>query len=107
MSGTVICAAAGCDHPVTRRPGRRGRPPIYCSPACRPGGRGARITVEVTQREVDDDVSPVWHAWTVSLRRGGRQVVIATAMGRFSADALAKELRDLIGPIRQGGGVIE
>ncbi|MGO9027824.1 MAG: hypothetical protein ACLQOZ_04240 [Acidimicrobiales bacterium] len=43
----------------------------------------------------------------MSLRRGGRQVVIATAMGRFSADALAKELRDLIGPIRQGGGVIE
>ncbi len=103
----VRCAAPGCDNPVAPRTGRVGRPPIYCSPACRPGSDRTAITVDVTQREVDDDVSPVWHAWTVSLRRGRRQVVIATAMGRFSADALANELRDLIGPIRQRGGAIE
>jgi hypothetical protein len=93
MSGPVICAAPGCEHPVARRPGQVGRPPIYCSPACRPGAGRVRITVEVERHEVDDDVSPARHAWTVRLRRGKRIVVLDSHLGRFSADALARELR--------------
>ena len=103
----VTCAAPGCENPVERHPGRVGRPPIYCSPACRPGAGRDRVTVEVDRHEVDDDVSPARHAWTVRLRRGKRIVVIDSQLGRFSADALARELRHLFGPARQGGGTIE
>ena len=53
--GGPTCASAGCDNAVIRRPGRRGRPPIYCSPACRPsrtGGAGRnQISVEVDQQD--------------------------------------------------------
>ena len=109
MSGPLHCAATGCNNPVRRHPGRIGRPPIYCCAACRPSASAerARITVEVSQHDIEDDVMASRYGWRVILRRGRHQVIIATAMGRFSADALATELRGFLGLSRQRGDAIE
>ena len=102
------CASAGCDNPVVRRPGRRGRPQIYCSPACRPSRTGAnrnQITVEVDQQDADDGPG---RTWVVTLRRGQRRVVVGRDLGRFSATALSGELRTLLHPRSpQEGDAIE
>ena len=109
MSGPA-CAAAGCDNAVERHPGRVGRPPIYCSPACRPSrtacaGRN-QIGVEVDQQEDDGDGSG--RCWVVTLRRGTNTVVVGRDLGRFSATVLSGELRNLLHPrARQEGGTIE
>lgn len=109
MSGPLNCAAKGCNNPVHRHPGRLGRPPIYCCPSCRPSASAerARITVEVTQHEIDDDVLPSRYGWRVILRRGKQRVVLEDAMGRFSADALATELRGFLGLSQKRGDDIE
>jgi hypothetical protein len=101
------CAAAGCDNPVVRRPGRRGRPPIYCSPACRPSRTGTNeIHVDV-HHDRNDDVG-AGRFWTVTLRRGHRSVEVGRHLGRFSATLLAGELRALLHPrARQEGDAIE
>ena len=93
------CAAAGCDNEVTRRPGHVGRPPIYCSPACRPSRSRPAVTVEVDHADDEPDAQ-VGRDWVVRLRRGRRAVVVQRGLGRFSAVALAGELRGLLG----GGG---
>jgi len=102
------CASPGCDNTVARRPGQRGRPPIYCSPSCRPSRRaaGTQVLVEVDHHEEDDDGAG--RLWTVTLRRGARRVVVGRDLGRFSATLLAGELRTLLHPrTRQEGGAIE
>jgi len=104
------CAAAGCDNAVERHPGRVGRPPIYCSPACRPSRNGCassnRISVEVDQEENDGDGSG--RCWVVTLRRGTKAVIVGRDLGRFSATALSAELRALLQPrARQEGDTIE
>jgi hypothetical protein len=109
MSGPV-CAAAGCDNPVERHPGRVGRPPIYCSPACRRSRTGSagrsRISVEVDQQETDGDGSG--RCWVVTLRRGTNAVVVGRDLGRFSATVLSAELGTLLHPrARQEGDTIE
>ncbi len=109
MSGPA-CAAAGCDNAVERRPGRVGRPPIYCSPACRPSRTGCagrnQISVEVDQ-EGDDDGRP-GRCWVVTIRRGRNSVVVGRDLGRFSATVLSGELRALLQPgARRDGGAIE
>ena len=95
------CAAPGCDNPVFRVPGARGRPPIYCSDACRPhpGGRRVRLTVELEQQEADGERSGA--DWTVRLRRGSRVVVVGSGLGRLTAAALADQLRRLLEPAPQ------
>ena len=109
MSGPA-CAAAGCGNTVDRHPGRVGRPPIYCSPACRPSstccaGR-TQISVEVDQEDHDGDRPG--RCWTVTLRSGTRAVVIGRELGRFSATVLSGELRALLHPrTRQEGDAIE
>jgi hypothetical protein len=102
------CASPGCDNPVVRTPGRRGRPPIYCSPSCRPSRQatGNQVLVEVAHDADDDDGAG--RLWTVTLRRGARCVVVGRDLGRFSATLLAGELRALLHPrTRQEGDVIE
>jgi hypothetical protein len=112
MSPDRTCAAPGCGRTVSRRPGR-GRPPIYCSPACRPsqtGGRGQRraVTVEVDPDDSNAADPAAARTFLVRLRRGKRAVVVAREVGRFSAAVLAEELRGLLGPVaRQGGGTTE
>lgn len=101
------CASPGCDNPVVRKPGRRGRPPIYCSPACRPSrqGVGNQLDVEVDH---DGDDEAAGRFWTVTLRRGNRRVVVGRELGRISAAVLARDLRVLLHPARrQEGDAIE
>lgn len=109
MSGAV-CAAAGCDNPVERHPGRVGRPPIYCSPACRPSRTGCvgrnQISVEVDLQDHDGDRPG--RCWMVTLRRGTNSVVVGRDLGRFSATVLSGELRAILQPgARRDGGAIE
>ncbi len=103
------CAAAGCENPVQRHPGRVGRPPIYCSPACRPSRTGRpganQITVEVDQEDHDGDRPG--RCWVVTLRRGKNSVVVGRDLGRFSATVLSGELRALLqaGAQRKGDAI--
>jgi hypothetical protein len=87
------CAAPGCTNPVPRRPGQTGRPPIYCSPACRPSRTRSTLTIEIENHAHDTQPG---RDWLVCLRRGNRTVVIAQGLGRFSAAALATELQSLL-----------
>lgn len=105
------CASPDCDNPVVGRPGALGRPPIYCSPACRPSRKGAyadrRIVVEVDQQD-NDECEGAGRLWVVRIRRGGRSVVLGRDLGRFSATVLAGELRAVLQPgTRQEGDAIE
>ena len=109
MSGPA-CAAAGCDNLVERHPGRVGRPPIYCSPTCRPsrtGGVGRnQISVEVDQ--ADHDGGRPGRCWIVTLRCGTNSVVVGRDLGRFSATILSGELRAMLQPgARREGDAIE
>lgn len=99
----LTCAAPGCDERVTRT-GRRGRPAIYCSPACRPAARGragVRVVVEVDHQPTPDDERPTGRVWIVRLRRGTQTVVIAAELGRPSADLLAGQLNELLATRRR------
>ncbi len=101
------CAAAGCDNPVSRRPGV-GRPPIYCSPACRPSRSPSAGQVSVDVHQDDDSDEGAGRCWTVTLHRGRRAVVVGRDLGRFSASVLSDELRTLLHPrSRQEGDTIE
>ena len=109
MSGPA-CAAAGCDNSVERHPGRVGRPPIYCSPACRPSRTGCpgrnQISIEVDHDDHDGDRPG--RCWVVTLRRGTKSVVVGRDLGRFSATVLSGELRAILQPgARQEGDAIE
>ena len=96
---TVNCAAPGCDEPVAR--GGRGRPRIYCSLACRPQrlrtGAG-QLVVEVDHEPTPDHTRPTGRIWIVRLRRSGHTVVIASELGRPSADHLASQINALLNP---------
>ncbi len=63
--------------------------------------------VEVDHPAESLDGRRVQRVWTVRLRRGHRTVVIAEDLGWPSANALAAQLEDLLGPARQTGGAIE
>jgi len=106
MSAERRCAAEGCDNTVARRNGP-GRPPIYCSPECRPSGRPSTpISVEVDQ--LDDDERLGGRSWVVRLSRGERSVELGQGLGRFSAVVLATELRQLLSDSpRERGGAID
>lgn len=109
MSGPP-CAAAGCANPVERQPGRLGRPPIYCSPECRPSRTACtsrnQASVEVDQE--DHDGHRPGRCWTVRLRRGKNSVVVGRDLGHFSATMLSDDLRNLLQPsTRQKGAAIE
>jgi len=96
-----LCAAFDCDTPVTAN--ARGRPAIYCSPACRPSGRRDQvITVDIAHPDTSPDGRPTERVWTVTLRRGSSFVVIAADLGWPSANALARSLADLFGPQPSG-----
>jgi len=88
-----ICAAPDCDNPLPHRPGQPGRPPIYCSPRCRPSHTGHSLTIEIHNNDPLGEAGRDWH---VQLRRGTRTVAIAHNLGRFSATALADDLQTLL-----------
>lgn len=90
----LVCARDGCDNEVLRRPGQRGRPQVYCSPACRPSYSRSLLTVEVEREESDD--AEHGRDWSVRLRRGERVLVVRDGIGRFSATAFAAELSEIL-----------
>jgi len=100
------CARPGCEEPLVRK--ARGRPPLYCSAACRHlvarKGPLPHLSVEVDHERDEDVGRPTGHVWLVRLRRGERQVEVATGLGRPSAEYLARQLRDIIEPQRPAGG---
>ncbi len=103
-----VCAAAGCGEPLPARTGR-GRPRLYCSARCR-STAAPRTTLSVeVDHELDDSVGrPTGRIWLVRMRRGKRTVVVASDLGRPSADHLAGQIADLIGPRQRAeGGAIE
>lgn len=95
----TTCAALGCQRLVSR-PNRPGRPPIYCSTDCRPSrsrvARRGRVVVEVDHPDISPDGRPADRVWTVRLRSGERVVVVADDLGWPTANALARELNDLL-----------
>ena len=91
------CAGTGCPNPVTRNP--RGRPRLYCTPACQMTAhrydhpdRHAPLTVETDHGSTSSRSRPAGHVWLVRLRRGNQQAVIA------AAEHLAAQIRDVIDP---------
>lgn len=97
------CARIGCLNPVPRNP--RGRPRLYCAPACRMAAhrnehpdRHAPLIVEVDHGSTSSRGRPAGQVWLVRLRRGNQQTVIAVGLGRPSADYLARQIRDVINP---------
>jgi hypothetical protein len=95
--GGVICAAPGCERPVPAQSGR-GRRAIYCSPPCRPTAQQYRHRLQV---EIDHEVTeagerPTGRVWSVKLCRGIRNVVVATELGRPSAEHLAAQISALL-----------
>ena len=101
VNGT--CARPGCPNPVVRNP--RGRPRLYCNPACRtqtyrdthPDAR-ERLHVEVDHGSTSSRGRPAGQVWLIRLRRGHQQVIIATGLGRPSADHLATQIDNIINP---------
>jgi hypothetical protein len=97
------CARPGCPNPVLRNP--RGRPRIYCTPACRtaahraphPDGREP-LQVEVDHGSSSSRGRPAGHVWLVRLRRGDLHVILAVGLGRPSAEHLARQIREVINP---------
>jgi hypothetical protein len=103
----TVCAAPGCTEPLPA-PAGRGRPRLYCSPQCRTVSRAGALTVEVDHDLDEDGGRPAGRVWLVRIRRGRREVVVASELGRPSADHLAGQIADLISPLhRAEGGAME
>ncbi len=99
----MSCAGPGCENPLPER--GAGRPAIYCSPACRPSmTRPPHLVVEVCHPDTSPDGRAPGRLYTVGLRRGSHVVVIAENLGWPSANALARQLEDLLGPDPQRRG---
>jgi hypothetical protein len=103
MSPILLCARPDCDNPVVRKPGKVGRPPIYCSKACRPALAKQVLVVELVQDDSED--REPGRVWIVRLRRGAHTVPVRQQLGRFTAEAIARELRYFlqeVGPTHPG-----
>ena len=64
-----------------------------------------RIDVEVDHVPTGDGERPSGRVWSVGLRRGTRLVVVATELGRPSADNLANQISDLLNDHPRAQGV--
>jgi hypothetical protein len=107
MSTTVLaCARPGCTKTFSRT--GKGRPRIFCSPECYDAVHKARLRVEVGYEQVPEAERPTGRIFLVRLCRGNRSVVVATELGRPSADHLARQIEDLIRSRRRAkGGAVE
>lgn len=97
------CARPGCPNPAPRNP--RGRPRLYCTPACRAAAHRydhpdtrQPLHVEVDHGSSSSRGRPTGHIWLVRLRRGDRQAIIAVGLGRPSAEHLARQIREVVNP---------
>ncbi len=90
------------------RPSRRGRGQREVCPQPVELHRRFEVLPGVqAQADRGDDGSQAGRNWVVRLQRGHDIVTIGQDLGRFSAQALAGDLRRLFGPAGQGGGTIE
>jgi len=95
------CARPGCANPVPRND--RGRPRLYCAPACRTARTATSTPTPAPRCTVDHGSTssrrrPAGHVWLVRLRRGNHQAIIAIGLGRPSAEHLASQIREVINP---------
>jgi hypothetical protein len=81
----------------------RGRRRIYCSARCRSisVARNGALRVEVDHAGDDESKRPTGRVWLVRMRRGKDEVIVATELGRPSADHLAAQIAQLIGGRQQ------
>ena len=95
------CARPDCINPVIR-PRRRGRPPIYCSPDCRARAKRrpstAPVLVEVDHGSLSSQGRPAGRVWLVRISRGSQTAIIATGLGRTTADNLAAQISAVLRP---------
>ena len=104
-----VCANLGCRGPLPAQIGR-GRRRIYCSPSCRriSVARSGALRVEVDHESDANNGRPTGRVWFVRMRRGNAEVVVATELGRPSADHLAGQITQLIGRRQRAqGGAME
>ena len=96
----ATCAGPGCEQPLPRA--ATGRPPRFCSSACRVRShRASRAQLEPLSVEVDFGSTssrgrPPERAWMVRLRRGQRSVIVSIGLRRSAADRLAGQIADLL-----------
>jgi hypothetical protein len=107
MSEERRCAGPGCAGTIQAKTGR-GRPALYCSPACREteAKRRHRLHVEVEHEPTEFGERPTGRVWSVVLSRGVHRLVIANELGRPSAEHLASAISDFLtdrGSTRGGG----
>ncbi|MHB1711465.1 MAG: hypothetical protein ACYCV7_08690 [Acidimicrobiales bacterium] len=104
----TVCTTPGCEEEL-HPPSDRGRPRLYCSTKCRnTNTRSGVLSVEVDYAGDDGGGRPTGRVWLVKIRRGRDEVVVATELGRPSADHLAGQISQLInGRRRAQGGVME
>jgi hypothetical protein len=108
----TTCANPACENTLPAR-ARTGRPAIYCSPACRQRQRrnttrtdtgdaatsdDTTVIVELEHPATSPDGRPPDRIWTLRLRRDEHVVVIAEGLGWPTANALARQLEDLLAP---------
>lgn len=91
------CATPGCTEELPP-PSGRGRPRLYCSTRCRSTATSQRgaLSVEVDYEGEEAGGRPTGRVWLVRMRRGREEVVVATELGRPSADHLAGQISQLI-----------
>ena len=101
----MVCANLGCRGPLPAQIGR-GRRRIYCSPSCRriSVARSGALRVEVDHESDANNGRPTGRVWFVRMRRGNAEVVVATELGRPSADHLAGQITQLIGRRQRAQG---
>ena len=102
----IACARPGCPRPAAPRQSR-GRPPIYCTPACRAAAQrrpdAGPILVEIDHTSPEPG-RPSGRVWLVRLRRGQHTVTIATNLGRPTANTLAHQIAQLLRTRTHQGG---
>lgn len=102
----VVCARPGCPRPAAPRQSR-GRPPIYCTPACRTAAQrrpeNGPVIVEIDHTSPEPG-RPSGRVWLVRLRRGQHAVTVATDLGRPTADNLAHQIAQLLRARTHQGG---
>jgi hypothetical protein len=93
-----VCAARGCRELLPAQSGR-GRRRIYCSPRCRriSVAQSGALRVEVDHDSDAEGARPTGRVWFVRMRRGNAEVIVASELGRPSADHLAGQIAQLLG----------
>ena len=82
-----VCTTPGCEEELPP-PSGPGRPRLYGSTKCRSTNtaRGGAFSVEVDYEGDEAASRPTGRVWLIRMRHGNDEVVVATELGRPSAD---------------------